>query len=132
MTALPLDKSRVILPGILALTHRHNPGAAFSLWPQMPPVVLLSLNVLVLGVFVALIWPCLAQRAGVAAAILVLGGAIGNIIDRFSRHFVIDYLDFHVWPVFNLADTCVVVGVAILVWQLLRPAPAEPAEGETA
>jgi signal peptidase II len=88
--------------------------------------VQLTLIALVLVFFLYLIRPYLNLRAGRLAAVLVLGGAVGNLIDRIfrvndsGRHFVVDYLDFHVWPVFNLADTCVVIGVALLVLLVLR------------
>ena len=125
VAALWPDKSRVVLHGILDLTYRENPGAAFSLWPHVQQPLLLTLNLLVLGAFLVLIWPQLPTRPAIAAAVLVLGGGIGNIIDRVRLHYVIDYLDFHVWPVFNLADACVVLGVGILMWMLMRATPAK-------
>jgi len=55
-----------------------------------------------------------------AAAGLLLGGAAGNLSDRFRLGYVVDYLDLRVWPVFNLADTAVVCGGALLLWALFR------------
>lgn len=58
------------------------------------------------------------------ALMLVFGGAIGNVIDRFRYRVVIDFLDFHFgeyhWPAFNIADSAICIGVAILLWQTLR------------
>ena len=61
---------------------------------------------------------------------LVLGGAAGNLIDRFTLGRVIDFLDFHFWPVFNIADSCLVCGAGLLILQtLFKPMPKEkPAE----
>lgn len=139
LTPLP-DKSLILLPGLFSLTYRENSGAAFSLLQNMHSAVLIVLNVLVLVVFLFLIRPYLALRAGRFAAAMVLGGAVGNLIDRLfrvdnsGRHFVVDYLDFHVWPVFNLADAFVVIGVAVLVLLVLRVERAqsiEPVEPDT-
>lgn len=132
VAALLPDRSRVILAGILDLTYRQNTGAAFSLWPQIHQPLLIALNLLVLGIFLVLIWPQLPTRLGTTAAWLVLGGGLGNIIDRIRLHYVVDYLNFHVWPVFNLADACLVIGVGILLWMLARPvAPATTPGGDT-
>jgi signal peptidase II len=51
---------------------------------------------------------------------LQLGGALGNLLDRLRQGYVIDFIDFKIWPVFNLADSSIVVGVAILAYYLLR------------
>lgn len=54
------------------------------------------------------------------ALALQLGGALGNLVDRVRFGYVVDFLDFHIWPVFNLADVAIVVGVGLLCWQLCR------------
>ena len=113
-------KSHLIIPGIFSLSYRENTGAAFSMFNEMHIAVLLGLNLLVLVFFIYLIRPYLQARPGQFAAVLVLGGALGNLVDRVVRRHVIDYLDFHVWPVFNLADAFIVAGVALLVWLILR------------
>lgn len=53
-----------------------------------------------------------------AALGLVLGGAAGNLLDRLRFGGVIDFLDFRVWPVFNLADSCITVGAVLMAWDL--------------
>ena len=58
---------------------------------------------------------------------LQLGGAVGNLIDRLLYGHVVDFIDFKLWPVFNLADTSIVLGVALLAFALLR----EPTEDRT-
>ena len=113
-------KSYVIIPGIFSLSYRENTGAAFSMFEKLHISVLVGLNLLVLALFLFLIRPFLRARLGRGAAMLVIGGALGNLIDRVFRHHVIDYLDFHIWPVFNLADAFVVAGVLLLVWLIFR------------
>jgi signal peptidase II len=126
------NASRVILPGIFSLTYRRNTGAAFSLLHDSPIAALLTLNLLVVGVFLLLIRPYLSSPLGRLAAVLVLGGALGNLIDRLRLHYVIDYLDFHVWPVFNLADACVVIGIGALILSMLRAERGKPRAPEEA
>jgi signal peptidase II len=59
----------------------------------------------------------------------IAGGAIGNIIDRFHYGYVVDFIDLHWWPVFNVADSCITVGVGLLILSsLARTRTAAPAE----
>ena len=116
--AFALNQSRALIPPILDVTYRQNPGAAFSM--PLPLAVLLGITVAVLAVFTVLIRPYLTRRIGLAAGALVFGGALGNLIDRIRLQYVIDYIDVHVWPVFNLADMCVVAGVALLMLLIIR------------
>ncbi|MHB9024629.1 MAG: signal peptidase II [Armatimonadota bacterium] len=118
--ALAPGESRPIVDGLLWLTHQHNTGAAFSLLRDAPPALVLTLNAVVMVFFVGLAAHYLHLPAGRVAAVLVLGGALGNLIDRARLHYVIDYLDVRVWPVFNLADAFVVAGVALLVVVMFR------------
>ena len=118
-------KSYPIITGLFSLTYQQNEGVAFSMLRNAHIAVVLALNLLVLAFFLFLIRPYLNVRLGRAAAVLVLGGALGNVIDRIVRHAVIDYLSFYIsprlyWPVFNLADAFVVCGVALLVLMILR------------
>jgi len=135
LTPLP-DKSLVLLPGMLSLTYRENTGAAFSLLYGTHIAMLVALNLLVLAFFLYLIRPYLAMRTGRFAAAMVLGGAVGNLIDRIFRGYVVDYISFYVsprlhWPVFNLADTVVVIGVVALVLLVLQSGFVKPVESES-
>ncbi len=124
------DGSHILVPGVLELVLSRNSAAAFGLFGGVPPSVLIGLIIVVLGIFVVLAWPFLGSRVGVVMAALVLGGALGNLTDRILHRYVVDYLQllipFHVngrtwlWPVFNLADICVVLGVGLLVILLFR------------
>jgi signal peptidase II len=117
---LTLGAERVVFPGILSLTLLHNTGIAFSLLRGAPRVlvIVLALTVLAVALYNRDAWPRTALvRWGLG---LVAGGAAANVVERLRFGYVIDYLDVHVWPVFNLADSAVVVGAGLLVWALLR------------
>lgn len=111
---------RVLIPGILSLTLVYNTGIAFSLLRGLPPAVIaaLALTVLAVALYNRDGWPrTVAVRWGLG---LMAGGAAANVAERFRFGYVIDYLDVHVWPVFNLADSAIVVGAGLLVLALLR------------
>jgi signal peptidase II len=124
--ALAPGGSRVVLlPDLLELIYSENRAAAFGLLRTLPPAAFPVLISIVLVIFLVLAWPFLQRATGVVLTALVLGGAIGNLVDRLRTHYVIDYIYFHVgtrfsWPVFNFADTCVVIGIGLLVLLLLR------------
>src|SRR5438046_1853126 len=103
------------------LTHVENTGTAFGMF-QGNNKALLILSLVILG---ALLYGArgLSERGGLWGALvvaLVLGGAIGNLIDRIHYHRVIDFLDFRVWPVFNIADSAITVGACALAIGLWR------------
>ncbi len=105
--------------GFFRFTHVHNTGSAFGLFQdQNLPLLIVSL----LGVGVlAFIYhtqerPGLLMRASIA---LMLGGALGNLTDRIWQGHVTDFIDIGPWPVFNLADSAIVVGLAMMGWLLL-------------
>lgn len=111
---------RVLIPGVLSLTLLHNTGMAFSLLRGAPPAVIIvvALTVLAVALYNKDAWP---RTALVGWGLgLVVGGAAANVAERLRFGYVIDYLDVHVWPVFNLADSAVVVGAGLLVWALLK------------
>jgi len=109
---------RVVVPGVLSLTLRENPGVAFGLLAQLPtPVtVVVALTVLAVVLYNRAAW--MATGSGQWGLGFLLGGALGNIADRLRYGYVLDYLDVHVWPVFNLADTAIVIGAGLLVLAL--------------
>ncbi len=130
-----------IIPNFFYVTHVRNPGAAFGLLASAPQqlraiaFVLVSIAaVAVIGAFFRKLAP--GDRFSALALGLVLGGAIGNFVDRILRGEVIDFLHLrlwggHAWPDFNLADVFIVLGVAGLALELVasegaaRAAPAD-------
>lgn len=117
-----------IIPGFFRLTHTENTGAAFSLFADSPShwktAMLIAFSLIALLVVSVLLWR--QQRAltltGIALS-LILGGALGNLWDRVARGRVVDFLLFYVkryqWPVFNLADSAIVIGASLLVLEIM-------------
>jgi signal peptidase II len=129
-----------VIDGILSLSHVRNRGAAFGVLSNagLPhQSVLLSALSLVALVAMAVFFvrlPAAARMPRIALA-LVLGGAIGNLIDRVRLGYVVDFVHVfwrnHAWPDFNVADSAITVGVALLVLDVLRARRGEttPAPG---
>lgn len=124
------------LTGFLNLTYMHNTGAAFSLFTGAPRLLFVALG---LAVTIAImVWMRRHSRAHKLTAIalsFILGGALGNVIDRVTRGFVVDFIDFHVghwhWPAFNLADSAITVGAVLLILDALfvrHRVSADPAD----
>ena len=107
-----------VWPGVFHITRVNNTGAAFGLWrdssAQLAAVTLLS--VAAISVYLALA-SGKGQGRNFYGWALVMAGALGNLYDRVHFGYVIDYLDFRVWPVFNAADTAICLGV---FWVLLN------------
>lgn len=115
-----LGESIPVLPPVFYLTYIMNPGAAFGLLAYQTHLFVGVTVLLVAGVLLGyrrLPPDRPLMRYGLA---LVVGGALGNLVDRLRFGRVVDFLDFRVWPVFNLADTAIVIGAGLLVWELLR------------
>jgi len=123
---MPYGASETVTP-FFNLVHVGNTGAAFSLladaggWQRY---VLTALAIAVSGFLVWLLWRGGLGRTEAAAYSLILGGALGNAIDRLARGAVVDYLDFHWrgwhWPAFNAADMAITAGAALLITASLR------------
>ncbi len=116
----------VHLLGFLNLTYMHNTGAAFSLLQGAPRLLFIGLGVIVaIGIMVWLRLHPYQDRVIAAALSLILGGALGNVIDRAARGYVIDFIDVHAggwhWPAFNVADSAVTIGAVILIVEALWP-----------
>ena len=108
-------QSAPLLPPVVYLTYVQNTGMAFGLFRGFP-YVFVALAVVVAAWIVRELASSHDRDPWTRwALVLVLGGAIGNLIDRVRLGFVTDFIDLRVWPVFNLADSCITVGVALLV-----------------
>jgi signal peptidase II len=110
-----------IVPGWLDLTYTLNPGAAFSLFATMPSefrqVFFILLSVVAIIVLGALLARSSTALSSAIAYALILGGTIGNLIDRVTQGRVVDFIYFHhrsfSYPVFNVADSAITIGVII-------------------
>jgi signal peptidase II len=121
-----------VIPDFFRITHTENTGAAFSLFADSPShwktAMLISFSVVAMIVVSVLLWK--QSRAltmtGIALS-LILGGAVGNLWDRVASGRVVDFLLFYVksyqWPVFNLADSAIVVGASLLVLEIIFGQP---------
>lgn len=105
---------------VFRFTHVHNTGAAFGMLPQGGTVFLIIS--LVVSAIIVYYYRRLTFGGWVVrlALGLQLGGALGNAIDRVRLGYVVDFLKVAYWPVFNIADSCIVIGVALLAFAMLR------------
>jgi signal peptidase II len=137
--SMELHDSHEIVPGLLSLTHVRNRGAAFGFLSnadlpyQAALFSILSLLALSAIATYAFKLPA-GQRFTQFALALIMGGAVGNLIDRVVHGNVVDFVDVywraHHWPAFNVADSCISIGVVMLILELLHPAPEESASEE--
>jgi len=115
--------------GFFRLTYVRNTGAAFGLFQgqSLPLTIITLVGVAALLLYVFFFhhrFPFLDNRLGKLALGLVLGGTVGNLIDRVYLGHVTDFIDFNFWPAFNIADSAIVVGIIILAYSLLGLATA--------
>jgi signal peptidase II len=132
---IELHDSISVIPGFFRLAHLENPGAAFGIFADTPTSLklnmLIALSAIALIVVSILLWKSSSTLTSTSVGLsLILGGAIGNLWDRILHHRVTDFLLFYYhqyeWPAFNLADSAIVVGAALLVLDLLlHKAPQE-------
>jgi signal peptidase II len=117
-----------VIPGFFRIIHTENPGAAFGIFADSPSQwklgMLIGFSVIALVIVSGLLWKNshTMTSTGVGLA-LILGGAVGNLWDRLVSHQVVDFLLFYVgphqWPAFNVADSAIVVGAALLVIEII-------------
>jgi len=112
-------KSVRVVPGLFHITLVLNSGAAFGLFKGRSVFFMVS-SVLVIALIFLYLWRGSCREILVMTALgLILGGAVGNLIDRVLFGYVIDFLDFRIWPVFNIADASITIGACILAIRLI-------------
>ena len=133
---IPMFTHIQIIPGFFRLTHTENTGAAFSLFADSPShwktALLIGFSLIAMVIVSVLLW---RQRSALTitgiALSLILGGAVGNLWDRMASGRVVDFLLLYVkqyqWPVFNLADSAIVIGAGLLVAEILFSRPKKSA-----
>lgn len=119
-TTMLQGQSFAVLSPVFFITYILNPGAAFGLLANKTGFFIFVSVIVVIGIMVGYrylprerVWAHLALG-------LIAGGALGNLIDRIRIGRVIDFLDFRIWPVFNLADTAIVIGALLLILDVWR------------
>ncbi len=128
-THIPKGHFKMVIDGFFAITHIRNPGVAFGLgadWSSEIKVYLfIGFSIIAIIAILIFFHQTPHERRMVQVAlILIFSGAIGNLIDRILYHEVIDFIDFFVgrfhWPAFNIADSCITVGVILMFADLIR------------
>lgn len=115
-----MGQSIPIVKDVLHLTYIVNPGAAFGMLENQHWIFIL------VAIALMLVFACFykrIQRENIwvrCGSGLLLGGAAGNLLDRIQTGLVIDFLDFRIWPVFNLADVAICVGAGMLIYDIWR------------
>lgn len=113
-----------IIKNFFYLTYTHNTGAAFSILTGQRIFLILVAVVILIIIFNYLIKNKVEGKINTLAFSLIIGGSLGNLLDRIIRGYVVDFLDFKIFgynfPVFNLADTFIVVGVLLLLIMTFR------------
>lgn len=116
---IPLGSSVPVMGDLVYFTSVRNPGGAFGTFQSGTGVLTLITMATVIGIAALVRRKAdLSLHMGLALSLL-LGGAVGNLIDRLRFHHVIDFIDLRVWPVFNVADSAITVAVFVLAYHLL-------------
>ncbi len=115
-------QSMPVLNDIFHLTYVKNTGAVFGILQGRNVFFIISaIIIIIMAIVLFYIYGYRGKNIWFSLACgLILGGASGNLIDRIRAGYVIDYLDFRIWPVFNLADAVIVTGAGIIILLLLR------------
>lgn len=120
MNKMELGESIPIWEGVFHLTYIQNPGAAFGVLAGQTWFFITVTSLVLLGMVAAYRWIIQAGSLYQWALGLVAGGAVGNLVDRIRLAKVVDFLDFRIWPVFNLADTAIFIGACLIILDALR------------
>jgi len=124
-TYLSIAESRPLIPYVLHLSLVHNEAAAFGILPGCSLLLILISSGVIIYI-AAFLFRRGSAHSGPAGGllnyslVLILSGAAGNLIDRLRFGYVIDFIDFRVWPVFNFADSMITIGSIGLAWYLFR------------
>ncbi len=119
-TTMLQGQSIAVLSPVFFMTYILNPGAAFGLLANKTGFLIVVSIIVVIGIMAGYRYLPRERVWAHIALGLISGGALGNLIDRIRIGRVIDFLDFRVWPVFNLADTAIVIGALLLILDVWR------------
>lgn len=119
-----INQSIEIIKNFFYLTYTHNTGAAFSILTGQRILLILIATIILIILFNYIRKNKVKEKIDILAFSLIIGGSLGNLIDRIVRGYVVDFLDFKIFgynfPIFNLADTFIVIGVFLLLITTIR------------
>lgn len=123
---LTLHQSIPVVKNIFYISFVSNRGAAFGIFKNQTPIFIGAALFAILLIFSNI------RKTGFSklsiynlSLALILAGAIGNLIDRLRFGYVVDFLDFRIWPVFNIADSAITIGAILLGWMMLFNKPVK-------
>lgn len=119
---MALSESIPLMEGVFHITSHRNTGAAFGILQDAPRSFFIVIIIIVVAAIVLYMPRLKQQKVSLLAFSLVLGGAVGNFVDRLVHGEVVDFLDFRLinFPIFNVADSSIVIGVTLLLLDTLR------------
>ncbi|MFQ5481788.1 MAG: signal peptidase II [Nitrospinaceae bacterium] len=126
---VPENHSLVVIRNFFSITHIRNPGVAFGWFASHTsqfkvPVFIIFSIIAIIAILIFFYQTPSHHQVSLIGLILLFSGAIGNLIDRIMYHEVVDFLDFYHngvhWPAFNIADSCITIGVGFLFLDLFR------------
>lgn len=118
-TTMVQGQSIPIIENIFHITYIENPGAAFGILANQR-MLFLILTAVIVGVMIYLYCSLSNKKSLTAISLgIVVSGAIGNFIDRFMQGTVTDFLDFRIWPIFNIADIAICVGLTLICYFII-------------
>jgi signal peptidase II len=132
---MPLHRSIPVIDGLFSLTYIRNTGAAFGIFAGSAAAFrlpfLIAFSVVAIGFVLSMLRRLPDDQTGLISALsFIIGGALGNLIDRIAYGEVIDFLDFYWgpyhWPAFNLADSFITIGVLIIAFYLIKARGEDP------
>ncbi|MDK2792623.1 MAG: signal peptidase [Deferribacteres bacterium] len=122
-----LYETKEIIPGFFNLTFVLNPGAAFGFLAKLNEsfrqIFFIIVTIIAIIIVIYLMYKEMQHKLRAFSYALILSGAIGNFIDRIYLGSVVDFLDFYIknyhWPAFNIADSCITVGIILLILDMI-------------
>jgi len=127
-----LNASIPLIDGIFHITYIHNTGAAFSIFQNKTEFLIAMQLIVIAAVLIYLVKKQKKEhRCLLLSLSLIAAGGIGNLIDRAVNGYVVDFLDFRIWPIFNVADISVCTGCGLLILYMFFIEPKKRAREET-
>jgi len=120
-----------LIKHVLHLTLVFNKGGAFGIFANATSVFILISLVVIIAIAAFLFYKKTTQYSIAVALSCIMAGAASNLIDRLRFGYVIDFIDFRIWPVFNIADSAITLGTLWLVYYVVARSPATEGGGTT-